>query len=85
MLRLTDAFNQLVLGRSKAQRLVQALAIGTLTRVPRAGGFMAGRLSQIGIDYPRARAAITAWSASACPTSTAAAPGCTNYCATAGS
>ena len=29
VLRLTDAFNQLVLGRSKAQRLVQSLAIGT--------------------------------------------------------
>ena len=54
VLRLTDAFNQLVLGRSKAQRLVQTLAIGTLTRVPVGRRFMAGRLSQIGIGYPRA-------------------------------
>ena len=54
VLRLTDAFNQLVLGRSKAQRLVQSLAIGTITRVPAGRRFMAGRLSQIGIDYPRA-------------------------------
>ena len=54
VLRLTDAFNQLVLGRSKAQRLVQTLAVGTITRVPAGRRFMAGRLSQIGIDYPRA-------------------------------
>ncbi|OBA96592.1 monooxygenase [Mycobacteriaceae bacterium 1482268.1] len=54
VLRLTDAFNQLVLGRSKAQRLMQSLAIGTITRLPAGRRFMAGRLSQIGIDYPRA-------------------------------
>ena len=53
VLRLTDAFNQLVLGRSKAQRLVQSLAVGTITRLPAGRRFMAGRLSQIGIDYPR--------------------------------
>ena len=34
VLRLTDAFNQLVLGRSKVQRMVRSLAIGALTRVP---------------------------------------------------
>ena len=54
VLRLTDAFNQLVLGRSKAQRLVQSLAVGTITRLPAGRRFMAGRLSQIGIAYPRA-------------------------------
>jgi 2-polyprenyl-6-methoxyphenol hydroxylase-like FAD-dependent oxidoreductase len=54
VLRLTDAFNQLVLGRSRAQRMVQSLAIGTITRVPAGRRFMAGRLSQIGINYPRA-------------------------------
>jgi 2-polyprenyl-6-methoxyphenol hydroxylase-like FAD-dependent oxidoreductase len=53
VLRLTDAFNQLVLGRSKAQRLVSTLAIGVLTRVPAGRRFMAGRLSQIGVGYPR--------------------------------
>jgi 2-polyprenyl-6-methoxyphenol hydroxylase-like FAD-dependent oxidoreductase len=53
VLRLTDAFNQLVLGRSKAQRLAQSLAVGTITRVPAGRRFMAGRLSQIGINYPR--------------------------------
>jgi 2-polyprenyl-6-methoxyphenol hydroxylase-like FAD-dependent oxidoreductase len=54
VLRLTDAFNQLVLGRSKAQRLIQSLAIGTITRLPAGRRFMAGRLSQVGIDYARA-------------------------------
>ena len=53
MLRLTDAFNQLVLGRSKARRLVQTIAIGTVTRVPVGRRFIAGRLSEIGIGYPR--------------------------------
>jgi 2-polyprenyl-6-methoxyphenol hydroxylase-like FAD-dependent oxidoreductase len=53
VLRLTDAFNQLVLGRSRVQRTVQSLAIGTITRVPAGRRFMAGRLSQIGINYPR--------------------------------
>ena len=54
VLRLTDAFNQLVLGRTKAQRMVQTLAVGALTRVPAGRRFMAGRLSQMGISYPRA-------------------------------
>ena len=54
VLRLTDAFNQLVLGRSRAQRLMQTVAIGAITRVPAGRRFMAGRLSQIGIGYPRA-------------------------------
>ncbi|MGZ6777562.1 MAG: FAD-dependent monooxygenase [Mycobacterium sp.] len=53
VLRLTDAFNQLVLGRSRAQRLAQTVAIGAITRVPAGRRFMAGRLSQIGIGYPR--------------------------------
>jgi 2-polyprenyl-6-methoxyphenol hydroxylase-like FAD-dependent oxidoreductase len=54
VLRLTDAFNQLVLGRSRAQRLIRAVAIGSLTRIPVTKKFLAGRLTQIGIGYPRA-------------------------------
>ena len=54
VLRLTDAFNQLVLGRSRAQRLIRAIAIGTITRVPAGRRFMGGQLSQLGIGYPRA-------------------------------
>ena len=54
VLRLTDAFNQLVLGRSRAQRLIRAVAIGTITRVPAGRRFMVGQLSQIGVGYPRA-------------------------------
>jgi 2-polyprenyl-6-methoxyphenol hydroxylase-like FAD-dependent oxidoreductase len=53
VLRLTDAFNQLVLGRSRVQRLVQTIAVGTITRIPAGRRFMAGRLSQLGIGYPR--------------------------------
>jgi len=55
VLRLTDAFNQLVLGRTKAQRLVQTIAIGTLTRIPRTKRMMAERLTGIGIGYPHER------------------------------
>ncbi|MFY9919880.1 MAG: FAD-dependent monooxygenase [Mycobacterium sp.] len=54
VLRLTDAFNQLVLGRSRAQRLIRTIAIGTITRVPAGRRFMGGQLSQLGIGYPRA-------------------------------
>jgi 2-polyprenyl-6-methoxyphenol hydroxylase-like FAD-dependent oxidoreductase len=55
VLRLTDAFNRLVLGRSKAQRALQSLVIGGLTRVPRGRRLMAERLSGIGIAYRRDR------------------------------
>jgi 2-polyprenyl-6-methoxyphenol hydroxylase-like FAD-dependent oxidoreductase len=55
VLRLTDAFNQLVLGRSKVQRKVQELAVGVLTRVPRTKRMMGERLSGIGIAYPHRR------------------------------
>jgi 2-polyprenyl-6-methoxyphenol hydroxylase-like FAD-dependent oxidoreductase len=55
VLRLTDAFNQLVLGRSKVQRKVQELAVGFLTRVPRTKRMMGERLSGIGIAYPHRR------------------------------
>ncbi len=54
VLRLTDAFNQLVLGRSKMQRMAQTLAVGTLTRVPVGRRFLAGQLSGISIGYQRA-------------------------------
>jgi len=55
VLKLTDAFNQLVLGRSKAQRMVQSLAVGVLTRIPRTKRMMGERLSGIGIAYPHGR------------------------------
>lgn len=53
VLRLTDLFNQLVLGRSRAQRLTRSVVLGTITRLPAGRRFMGGRLSQIGIGYPR--------------------------------
>lgn len=55
VLRLTDAFNQLVVGRSKIQRMLQTIVIGTVTRIPRTKRFMAERLTQIGIAYPHGR------------------------------
>jgi 2-polyprenyl-6-methoxyphenol hydroxylase-like FAD-dependent oxidoreductase len=55
VLKLTDAFNQLVLGRSKARRKVQSLAVGVLTRIPRTKRMMGERLSGIGIAYPHGR------------------------------
>jgi 2-polyprenyl-6-methoxyphenol hydroxylase-like FAD-dependent oxidoreductase len=55
VLQLTDAFHQLVLGRTKAQRLLQTLLIGTLTRIPPTKRLIAERLTQLGIAYPRGR------------------------------
>jgi len=54
VLRLTDAFNQLVLSGASRRRL-QALVLGTLLRIPRTRRFLAERLSGIGIAYPRSK------------------------------
>ena len=55
VLRLTDVFNQLVLGHSKARRLLRTAVIGTVTRLPRGRRLIAERLSGIGIAYPHQR------------------------------
>src|SRR4029077_20463018 len=55
VLRLTDVFNQLVLGHSKARRLLRSALVGTVTRVPRGRRFLGEQLSGIGIAYPRRR------------------------------
>jgi 2-polyprenyl-6-methoxyphenol hydroxylase-like FAD-dependent oxidoreductase len=54
VLQLTDAFNQLVLG-SWATRHVRALAVAAAIRFPPTRRFLTGRLSGIGIAYPRRR------------------------------
>lgn len=54
VLRLTDAFNELVLGRSLVQRFAQRATVGALTRIPRTKRYIAERLSGIGIAYPHA-------------------------------
>ncbi|MFN6544246.1 FAD-dependent monooxygenase [Mycolicibacterium nivoides] len=54
VLRLTDAFNQIVLS-SAASRRLRVLALGTVLRIPRARRFVAERLSGIGIAYPRSK------------------------------
>lgn len=55
VLRLTDAFNQLVLGRSRVKRAAQRLAIRTALRVPRSRRALGEQLSGIGIAYPHDR------------------------------
>jgi 2-polyprenyl-6-methoxyphenol hydroxylase-like FAD-dependent oxidoreductase len=55
VLRLTDAFNQLVLGTSAARRAVRSAALGVFLRIPRSRKMMAERVSGIGIAYPRSR------------------------------
>ncbi|HET6735439.1 FAD-dependent monooxygenase [Mycobacterium sp.] len=55
VLKMTDVFNQVVLGNSKPRRLLRSVLIGTVTRVPRTRRLLAERLSGIGIAYPRSR------------------------------
>jgi 2-polyprenyl-6-methoxyphenol hydroxylase-like FAD-dependent oxidoreductase len=52
VLELTDAFNQLVLSRSKVGRLLRTVVIGAATRLPRGRRLIGERLSGIGIAYP---------------------------------
>jgi 2-polyprenyl-6-methoxyphenol hydroxylase-like FAD-dependent oxidoreductase len=53
VLKLTDAFNQLVLGRSLPRRALRRVVITVLLNVPVTKRMMRGRLSGIGISYPR--------------------------------
>ncbi len=55
VLRMTDAFNQLVLGTSAARRAVRSVLLGTFLRIPRSRKLVAERISGIGIAYPRSR------------------------------
>jgi 2-polyprenyl-6-methoxyphenol hydroxylase-like FAD-dependent oxidoreductase len=54
VLQMTDAFNQLVLGRSALRRALRAAAIRALLTFPPSRGLISGRLTGIGIAYPRA-------------------------------
>ncbi|MCV7285209.1 FAD-dependent monooxygenase [Mycolicibacterium wolinskyi] len=54
VLRLTDAFNQVVLS-SAATRRLRVLVLGTVLRIPRTRHLLAERLSGIGIAYPRSK------------------------------
>lgn len=54
VLRLTDAFNQVVLS-SAATRRVRVMILGIVLRIPRTRRFLAERLSGIGIAYPRSK------------------------------
>jgi 2-polyprenyl-6-methoxyphenol hydroxylase-like FAD-dependent oxidoreductase len=55
VLKLTDAFNQVVLSDSKLGRVLRNVVIGTVTRIPRTRRELAERLSGIGIAYPHER------------------------------
>jgi hypothetical protein len=52
VLTLTDAFNRLVLGRSRLRRALQAAAVRMLLRFGATRGYMAGRMTGLGIAYP---------------------------------
>jgi 2-polyprenyl-6-methoxyphenol hydroxylase-like FAD-dependent oxidoreductase len=53
VLKLTDVFNRLVLGRSRIRNALQATGIRTILRFHRTRLAMAERISGIGIRYPR--------------------------------
>jgi hypothetical protein len=55
VLRMTDAFNQLVLDRSKVRRAVRSFALANIIRIPRTRRMISERLSGIGIAYPHSR------------------------------
>ncbi|MCV2488380.1 FAD-dependent monooxygenase [Geodermatophilus sp. YIM 151500] len=55
VLALTDGFNRLVLGRSAVGRAARRMAIRTLLRVGPARRELVGRLTGIGLAYPRRR------------------------------
>src|SRR6516165_9460189 len=57
VLKLTDGFNQLVLGRSLLRRALRRVVITVLLNVPATRHMLEGRLSGIGIRYPRPRGA----------------------------
>jgi hypothetical protein len=85
VLRLTDGFNRLVLGRSPARRALQAQAIRLLLHIGRTRALVAGRLTGLGIAYPRPAGTRTPGPDGGYPTSGATAAGCMSCCATAGS
>jgi hypothetical protein len=57
VLKLTDAFNQLVLGRSVLRRVLRRVVITALLNIGMTKRMMRGRLTGIGIGYPRPRGA----------------------------
>jgi hypothetical protein len=61
VLRLTDGFNRLVLGRSPARRALQAQAIRLLLTFSRTRALLTGRLTGLGIAYPPADRHANPW------------------------
>ncbi len=83
VLRTTDAFNQVVLGSSRIQRIARNIVIGTLTRRPENQATDAANSSAVSVSPTRTSVATIAWWAAGCRTSTATARACTNFCVTA--
>src|SRR5215831_7044699 len=61
VLRLTDGFNRLVLGRSPVRRALQAQAIRALLGFGPTRAFVTGRLTGLGIAYPPADRHANPW------------------------
>lgn len=61
VLAMTDALNQLVLGRSSMRRVLQHVIVRSVLCFPRTRRLMAERLSGIGISYPRRRCVDDRW------------------------
>jgi hypothetical protein len=61
VLRLTDTFNQLVLGRSRVRNALQAMAIRGILSFRRSRVMMGARISGVGIRYPKRTRADHAW------------------------
>jgi 2-polyprenyl-6-methoxyphenol hydroxylase-like FAD-dependent oxidoreductase len=55
VLRMTDAFNEIVLDRSALRRALRGFALATVIRIPRTRRMISERLSGIGIAYPHSR------------------------------
>ena len=67
VLRLTDGFNRLVLGRSPARRALQAQAIRLLLHFSQTRALLAGRLTGLGIAYPPADRHANPWTGRRAP------------------
>ena len=80
VLRMTDAFNKLVLGTSAIRQAIRRVAITAILGLPVGRRILGGLLSGIGIGTP-VRRARTSSSDGGCPTSTAARNASSSCCA----
>src|SRR5262249_33539062 len=67
VLRLTDGFNRLVLGRSPLHRALRAQVIRLLLRSGRTRALVVGRLTGLGIAYPAPARHASPWAGRRAP------------------